>query len=45
MGLTVAEYEDTPASVVDMDLELHNLEQRVEKSMQDKAEANAKAGR
>ena len=42
MGLTVAEYEDTPAAVVDMDLELHNLEQRVEQAAIEKAKAQAK---
>ena len=37
MGITVAEYEDTPALTVDWDLALHDVELRVEKTLQERA--------
>jgi len=36
MGLSVAQYEDTPALTVDWDLELRAVEQRVEKTIQER---------
>jgi hypothetical protein len=37
MGLSVAQYEETPALTVDWDLELQDTELRVEKLLHDKA--------
>jgi hypothetical protein len=37
MGITVAEYDATPALTVDWDLQLREVEQRVEKTLQDRA--------
>jgi hypothetical protein len=37
MGLSVAQYDTTPALTVDWDLELHAVEQRVEKTLHDRA--------
>jgi hypothetical protein len=37
MGVTVAEYEVTPALTIDWDLELRAVEQRVEKLLRERA--------
>lgn len=37
MGVSVEQYENTPALTVDWDLELRLVEQRVEKLRQDRA--------
>ena len=36
MGLTVAQYDATPALTVDWDLQLQAVEQRVEKTLQER---------